>query len=51
MEFWENEVNKLLNDEFNECNKDLTMSIKFNSDHVNDAYLEKVSLKLLNGMN
>jgi len=39
-EFRENEVSKLLNDEFNEWTKDLTMSIKFNTNHANDFYVE-----------
>jgi len=47
MEFRENEVNKLLNDEFNECNKDLTMSIKFSRDHANNVNIEKIFLEII----
>jgi len=46
-EFRENEVNPLLNNEFNEWNKDLTMSIKFNYNHANDIYLEKIFLEII----
>jgi len=46
-EFRENEVSKLLNDEFNEWTKDLTMSIKFNTNHVKDIYVEKIFLEVI----